>query len=64
MQKSIVFMHVPDNLSSFPPNYPLQLPSGYCQFVLNFNVWLCFAHLFVLLIRNMYKGHMDKAKGE
>ena len=35
----------------FPPIIPSHLPSGYCQFVLNFNVSSYFACLFVLLIR-------------
>ena len=34
----VYFIHVPDNPSPFPPIIPSHLPSGYCQFVLNFNV--------------------------
>ena len=32
------FIHVPQNSSPFSTHYPLPPPSGYCQFVLNFNV--------------------------
>ena len=34
----VSFIHVPDNTSPFPPIIPSHLPSGYCQFVLNFKV--------------------------
>ena len=50
----VFFIHVPKNPSFFPPSpiIPSQLPSGYCQFVLNFNVsgYILLA-FFLLLIR-------------
>ena len=49
------FIIVPTNPSAFSPEIPSPLPSGHCQPVLNFSVWLYFACLFVLLIRFLLK---------